>query len=206
MDYNNIATGIFGFFTVMGFLILIIFQNKSLFSFLSWNKELKALEKHFVFCEIQLWLDKLIEVKCGKVMDQRRGNIARKFLRIKFEAKKEYYHTLIKHLKENKEIFFEDLMSLKLDYNRHVEDCAKRENIPDIVVSRYQQFRSQADVASYYLHERIMKYDNFATDAEKLAAIFYVDLMEIYNSTADIESVIMSLNGEIDKALNAKET
>jgi len=100
----------------------------------------------------------------------------------------------------------QDISDLKTEMNENLFEKAGRENVPDIVSDKFHQFRSRAEMASYYLYERILQYDNFRSGAEKLSAIFCVDLMEIYNSSADIETVIMSLNGEIDKALKSKET
>ena len=201
MDYNSIATGIFGIFIIFGLLAMMIIQNKGILLLFRLNRELRALENHFIFCEIQLWLDQQIEFRCNNVPDKKRSELAKRFLRIRFECKKNYYYRLIDKLKKDKTITMQDLSRFKVEMNEMFFKKATQENVPEIVIKKYNQHQSRSEIAAFYLYERILQYDNFRTDVEKLSAIFCVDLMEIYNSAADAEGVIMGLNGEIDRVL-----
>ena len=184
-------------------LFLLITQNKKYFPFLFTQKEeLKALDNHFIFFEIQSWLDYQIDYRCNNVTCPIRGEIAKKFLHIRFELKRDYYKKLIEQYKKKKHIEFQDVADSKLQLE---EDFCKRaiaEGIPEIVIKKFRQHISQSEIADLYLYERILQYDNFRTDAGKLSAIFCIDLKDMYIAGKDIEEVIMGLNGEIDKALN----
>jgi len=204
--YTDIATGFAGLLIVIGILAPFIIQNSPMFTRFLFKKEMVALENHFIFSEIQLWLDAQIDYKCSIVPDKKRAELAKRVLRLRFECKKNYYRQLIGKLKNKKSITLQDICDAKSELNNEFDDKSSRENIPGIVIDKFHIHRSQSETASHYLYERILQYGNFRTDAEKLSAIFCVDLKDIYNSAIDIESVIMSLNGEINKILNSKET
>lgn len=204
MNVSDTASGIVGIIILIGFVVLLLAQNKNLFKSFLMASRFKRLDEHFIFNEIQLWLDSQIDSRCNNVSDKKRSDIAKKFLRIRFEEKREYYKNLIQRLKKNKTITMHDISDLKIIMTDKIYEKAERENIPIIVVDKFLQYRSYSEKSSHYLYERILQFNNFNSNVEKLAAIYCVDLMEIYNSSADIENVIMSLNGEIDKALAVK--
>jgi hypothetical protein len=204
-DFNTIATGIFGAFVTVGSLSLLLAKHKkNLAALFRKDRNKGELVNHFIFFEIQSWRDYQIDYKCNNVQCSVRSAIARKFLHLRFELKEEYYKTLIDHIKKHR-LTFQYIAAQKGLMEDEFEEQAEEIGIPKIVVQKFKHHISQSEIADLYLYERILQYKNFHSDEDKLAAIFCVDLKDMYIAGKDIESVIMGLNGEIDKALGLQK-
>ena len=202
LDLSTITQAVFGFFAVLGGLILLILNNKKHIPFLnSRKKELEALRNHFLFFEIQSWQDYQIDYKCASVPCSVRSALARKFLHIRFELKETYYKNLIDCLENEKKLTFQTIAEQKVQMEEEFTKRAIAEGIPEIVLRKFKQHISQSEIADLYLYERILQYKNFRTDEAKLSAMFCIDLKDLYVASKDVEDVIMGLNGEIDRAL-----
>ena len=198
---ETITTGLFGFFVVIGGLVLLFIKHKKeLSAVLKLNKEPENLDNHFIFFEIQSWRDYQIDYRCNNVPCPVRSSLAKKFLHLRFELKEEYYKTLVDHIKKDKLTF-----QYLADYKSKMEDEFTKQalaiGIPEIVLKKFKHHISQSEIADLYLYERIIQYANFRSDADKLSAILCVDLKDLYIAAEDTEQVIMSLNGEIDRCL-----
>jgi len=202
-DFNTIATGLFGMFVTIGSLILLIVKNKSYIPFLNSSKDTCDLINHFIFFEIQSWQDYQIDYKCNNVSCSVRSGIARKFLHLRFELKEQYYKDLVEYIKKDK-LTFQHLAEQKSKFEEEFSERAQAIGIPEIVIQKFKHHISQSEIADLYLYERIVQYKNFRSDEAKLSAIFCIDLKDMYVAGKDIETVIMGLNGEIDKALGLK--
>jgi len=201
LTFDTIATGLFGLFVTIGSLLLLIFKNKKAIAFLFTKRDRACdLSSHFIFFEIQSWRDYQIDFKCSRVACPVRSSLSRKFLQLRFEVKEEYYMTLVEKIKKEK-LTFRALAAEKAKMEDEFYDRALAIGIPEIVLLKFDNHISQSEIANLYLYERILQYSNFRTDEDKLSAIFCVDLKDMYVAGKDIELVIMSLNGEIDKAI-----
>jgi len=200
-NLDTIATGFVGFFVTIGSLILLVQKNKrTISSLLNKIRSKCDLSSHFIFFEIQSWQDYQIDFKCSRVTCPVRGSLARKFLQLRFEVKEEYYMSLVEKIKKEK-LTFRALADAKAKMEDEFYERALEIGIPEIVLLKFDNHISQSEIANLYLYERILQYTNFRTDEDKLSAVFCVDLKDMYVAGKDIESVIMSLNGEIDKAI-----
>lgn len=200
-DLNTLASGLLGLFATIGAFVLLLAKNKKdLTGLFKKEKDNCNLENHFIFSEIQLWKDNLIDAKCSNVTCPVRAAIASKFLHLRFELKEEYYKNLIEYIKKNK-LTFQYLAQQKSQLEDEFNKKAALIGIPEIVVQRFRQHISQTEAINYYFDERIIQYEFCPTDDDKLNAIFCIDLKDIYIAGKDIEDVIMGLNGEIDRCL-----
>jgi len=205
-DFTAISTGLFGIFVTIGGLFLLITSNKKYLPFFNTRgRELVALRNHFIFFEIQSWQDYQIDFRCGNVSCPVRSGIAKKFLHLRFELKKNYYYSLIDYLKKEKKLTFQFIADQKLKLEEEFTKRAIAEGVPEIVLIKFKQHISQSEIADLYLYERILQYKSFRTDESKLSAIFCIDLKDMYVAGKDIEAVIMGLNGEIDKHLGLQK-
>lgn len=199
--FETITTGLFGAFVTVGGLILLILKNKKELAFMfRKNRKIEDLTNHFIFFELQSWMDYQIDYRCNNVSCPVRSSIAKKFLHLRFEMKEQMYKTVIEHIKKNK-LTFQYLADQKCTMEEAFSEQAQAIGIPEIVVQRFKHHISQSEIAALYLYERILQYKNFRTDEDKLSAIFCVDLKDLYVAGKDIEDVIMGLNGEIDRCL-----
>jgi hypothetical protein len=205
LDFNTIATGLFGLFVTIGSLILLIAKHKKdLFSLFKRDCRADELINHFIFFEIQSWHDYQIDYRCSNVACPIRADIAKKFLHLRFELKEKYYKSLVEYIKKNK-LTFQYITEQKSIFEEEFSKQAQSIGIPEIVVVKFKYHISQSEIADMYLYERIIQYKNFRTDEDKLSAIFCVDLKDLYVASKDVEIVIMGLNGEIDKALGLQK-
>ena len=205
LNIETIATGLLGLFATIGAFILLIAKNKKeLTDLFKKEKDSCNLENHFIFSEIQLWKDNLIDAKCSSVACPVRAGIASKFLHLRFELKEEYYKNLVEYIKKNK-LTFQYLAQQKSQLEDEFNKKAELIGIPEIVVQRFRKHISQTEAINHYFDERIIQYEFCPTDEDKLNAIFCIDLKDIYIAGKDIEDVIMGLNGEIDKCLGIKK-
>ena len=204
-NFETIATSILGLFASIGaFVLLIAKHKKELVGLFKKEKDACNLENHFIFSEIQLWKDNLIDAKCNSVACPVRAAIASKFLHLRFELKEEYYKNLVEYIKKNK-LTFQYLAQQKSQLEDEFNKKAALIGIPEIVVQRFRKHISQTEAINHYFDERIIQYEFCPTDEDKLNAIFCIDLKDIYIAGKDIEDVIMGLNGEIDKCLGIKK-
>ena len=202
LNLSTITSALFGFFVVVSGLFALVMNNKKHFPFLfTRNKELEALNNHFIFFELQSWQDYQIDFKCSNASCVIRSALAKQFLHLRFELKEEYYRGLIACLKTQKKLTFQCIADQKLKFEEDFTKRAIAEGIPEVVLRKFKQHISQSEIADLYLYERIIQYENFLSHEAKLSAIFCVDLKDLYESGKDVEDVIMGLNGEIDNCL-----
>ena len=205
-DIGTITQAVFGFFAVIGGLALLFLNNRKNLPFFNYRKkELDALRNHFLFFEIQSWQDYQIDYRCANVPCSVRSALARKFLHIRFELKETYYKNLIDSLEKENKLTFQAIADQKVQMEEEFTKRAIAEGIPEIVLRKFKQHISQSEIADLYLYERILQYKNFRTDEAKLAAMFCIDLKDLYIAGKDVEDVIMGLNGEIDRALGLQK-
>lgn len=210
MEFNieTLSTGLLGLFASIGGLVLLVAKHKDILSALfkrhKTAEENDRLENHFIFAEIQSWQDIQIDARCNKVPCPVRSKIAKKFLHLRFDLKEKYYRDLIEYIKTNK-LTFQYVADQKAKMEEEFSRQAQTLDIPEIVVQRFRQHISQSEIIDFYLYERIIQYKYCTTDEDKLTAIFCIDLKDMYIAGKDIEDVIMSLNGEIDKCLGIKK-
>lgn len=202
---ETIATAAMGFFGVVGTFIMLVVKNRPIITFIKWvfnksNRCTSDLKNHFIFFELQSWLDYQIDYKCNNVPCPIRGDMAKKFLHLRLELMEVYYHKLIDHIKDNALTFY-FLADKKAEFDEEFAKQAETIGIPKIVIEKYKKFIAQSEIADCYLYERIVQYSHFKTDTDKLSAIFCVDLKSLYSAGKEVEAVIMELNGELDAYL-----
>jgi len=87
-DIETLATAVFGLFATVGSLIFMVAKNKTdLLGLFKKKKRAPHISTHFIFFEIQSWLEYQIDFKCSNVRCPIRSALAKKFLHLRFEMK-----------------------------------------------------------------------------------------------------------------------
>lgn len=163
----------------------------------------KDLEKHDLFSYLNVIISHqihILDIKCPL-----RNKVFKKLLEIKLSNLRDSLLDLIKNIKENNEdVELKSLFdTIFIQHNHNWVKIAKQNNLPDIAITKFQDFYTNYSKPLETIIQDLTSSDNILVDDKNqmLNIIFEVIKAMVLSSLLAAEKTLNTLNGELSSVV-----